>query len=312
VAAACDVDDKDRVLRFIKPSIINGSQTQGVLNDYFEKYDEESRFLNGEPHIKFEVIVTDDEDLVANISIARNFQNDVMALSIVGRRKQLDELEERFQKVYPDLRLRKSETDLIYEDNEYVDTERLIQVIAALVPQELWHKSEFNKVYTYSQKTRCLKEFQEIWEIAHNSDHKQNEQYKRLYNFYLDIAPQAYELYKKWKSHQIFKGSGLHAIKRGLGGVILEVPDGIVFPILASLSVFAEETSKGWTLTIPEIDAELFHNAKSSYMEVAKSNPNVMGKSKACYSNLAQIASIFARFVKSNRQMPLIEISEVK
>ena len=64
-----------------------------------------------------------------------------MAISIVGRRGHLDELETRFQRVYPGLKLRKSEIDVPYEDNNFVDTERLIQVIAALVPEYLWLKA---------------------------------------------------------------------------------------------------------------------------------------------------------------------------
>ena len=91
VARGAEVDDKRKVLLLQRPSIINGSQTQGELARYFEKYAQGENFF--EPNIKFELIVTKDDDLIAEISISRNFQNDVRAISIAGRRGRLDELE---------------------------------------------------------------------------------------------------------------------------------------------------------------------------------------------------------------------------
>jgi hypothetical protein len=119
-----------------------------------------------EPSIKFELIVTKDDDLIAEVSISRNFQNDVRAISIAGRRGQLDELEAAIQRVIPDAKLRKSETDLAV-DGEYLDTEKLIQVLFALMPPKffaLLEKEATSKVFAYSQKTRCLKLFQRIVE----------------------------------------------------------------------------------------------------------------------------------------------------
>jgi hypothetical protein len=114
------------------------------------------------PSIKFELIVTNDDDLIAEISIARNFQNDVRAISIAGRRGQLGDLEKAVQKGFPNVRLRKSETDLTA--GEFLDTEKIIQVILALLPESMMEKLDgladaSNKVSTYSQKTRCLKLF---------------------------------------------------------------------------------------------------------------------------------------------------------
>ena len=100
VARAAEVDDKRRVLILNRPSIINGSQTQDELRRYFEKGGPDAQDLY-EPSIKFELIVTKDNDLIAEISISRNFQNDVRAISIAGRRGQLDELEEAVQRSIP-------------------------------------------------------------------------------------------------------------------------------------------------------------------------------------------------------------------
>jgi len=305
VARDCEIDEKDKFLKLTRPSIINGAQTQGVISDLFKK---NILKIDGTPiHVKFEIIVTDDEELIAEISIARNFQNDVMSISIAGRLKILDELEKSFQAKLPETKLQKSETQL---SDDYIKTERLLQVIAALIPEELWLKSgDFNKVYTYSRKAACLKEFQELFEMAHIMSDPQHPlrlandskfgKHVQLYEFYLDIAAQAWELYEHWKRHQGFYGTRLRAIERDDNGQIKEVPDGIVFPILASLSVFAKKTRTGWKIQPPSAfnDKELIEAAATAYQEMADSNPNVMGKTKACYSSLSQITSIFKRLM---------------
>lgn len=300
VARDVEVDEKNKVIKLTRPSIINGSQTQGVIRDFVKEYGELS-LLNC--HIKFEIIVTDDDGLIAEISIARNFQNDVMAISIAGRLGQLDELEKSVQKCFPDSKLRKTETqwsnDL--DDSSYVPTEKLLQVIVALIPSKLWPRPEDkdnpNKVYTYSRKAQCLKEFQEVYKQAKDVGHQNHAKALELYNFYLDIAPQALSLYKKWKAHQGFKGSRLRSIDRN-NKEIVEVPDGIIFPILASLSAFIVKSDSGWVLSPPPQfkDEELIKAAKSAYTEIANSNPQSMGKNKACYSALYQITSIYKMF----------------
>lgn len=290
VSRGCEIDEKHNRVLLTDASIINGSQTQGVIRDFLHETEDAE---NVPAHVKFELIVTDNEELIGEISIARNFQNDVMTISIAGRLGQLDELEKRLQKHDPEAKLQKSETKL---SDDYVRTEKLLQVIAALVPESLWQKGEFNKVYTYSMKTKCLKEFQEIHRISHDRTHEKHAEFKELYNFYLDIAPAALELYDKWKSHQGFRGTGLRSIERD-GRNIIEVPDGIVFPILSSLSAFARKTKSGWKIEPPKDfdETELINSAKRVYQDIAQHNPWNMGKSKACYSSLYQITSIYRK-----------------
>jgi hypothetical protein len=296
VARRHEVDEQKKILRLTNASIINGSQTQGVLQDYFDRLAEDGD--QAPPiHIKYELIVIDDEDLIGEISIARNFQNDVASVSIAVRRGQLDELERALRRSDPESKLRKKETQL---SDDYVQTERLLQVITALVPASLWPKPKEtenpNKVYTYSMKAKCLKEFQDIFVKAHDAKHEGHKEAKELYRFYLDIAPQALELYEKWKSHQGFAGTGIRSITRE-GREIVEVPDGLVFPIIASLSAFAKKTDKGWRIVPPTVfkDAELIRAAKSVYQSMANSNPWLMGKNQACYFALYQITSIYRR-----------------
>ena len=291
VARSAEVDDKSKVIQLKKPSIINGSQTQGELKRYFETYGGRPDIV---PSIKFEIIVTDDDDLIAEISISRNFQNDVRAISIAGRRGQLDELESVIQKAIPGAKLRKSETDLT-ADGEFLDTEKLIQVILAVLPEEMMKRLDkqidpTNKVFTYSQKTRCLKLFQRLYE-----DQVEDEE---VYNCCLDLAPVAWSLYTEWKKHQGFKGTRIRSITRE-DGAIAEVPDGVIFPILAAHSAFVRKDKKSgeWLIRKPIIfaDSDLIDAAKQAYMEIADHNPQTMGKSKACYSTLLRITQIYAK-----------------
>jgi len=158
VARGSEVDEKTKIVTLANASIINGSQTQGVLKDYAEETGNDL-----EMSVKFELIITDDEDLISEVSIARNFQNDVKTISIVGQRGELDELDKRFQKRVPTKRLQKSETEWVSAENNFVQTEKLLQVIAALLPDELWFRpGGINRVYTYNSKATCLKDFDAI------------------------------------------------------------------------------------------------------------------------------------------------------
>ena len=300
VARDSEIDEKQKLLKLNNPSIINGSQTQGVVRDFLLARASDS--VVADIHIKFELIVTVDDDLIADISISRNFQNDVRNLSIVGRKGQLDELEESLQKQLPDFRLQKSETQLPADGNGYLETEKLLQVIAALLPKELgWKQAEYNKTYTYHAKAVCLKDFQEIYKRAKDPNDPDNRKFQDVYNFFLDISAQAWQLYDKWKRHQGFTGTGLRSIERE-GREVVDVPDGIIFPIIASLAEFAVETKSGWKISAPEQldDSELIRSAKSVYMEIAKSKPEIMGKTKACYSALQQITSIYKKLLQND------------
>ncbi len=296
VAHAAEVDDKRKVLLLRRPSIINGSQTQGELDRYFTKYRSSSDFF--EPSIKFELIVTTDDGLIAEISIARNFQNDVRPISIAGRRGQLDELERAVQKDIPGAKLRKSETDVA---GEYLDTEKLIQVIFALMPGALLKSLDeddnaSNKVFTYSQKTRCLKLFQRLVGTSGKGGED-----SEIYQYFLDISGQAWKLYEHWKSHPGFRQSRLPLFEREHGQIAV-IPDGILFPILSSFSVFVNRPGKKWEINIPDIfdENELIDAAAQTYTEIAGRNPQTMGKSKACYSTLLHLTGLCARLARSN------------
>lgn len=300
------VYEKEKSAELVNPSIINGSQTQGIIKDFcanLSKNKEEIPVI----HASFEIIVTTDKSLIAEISIARNLQNAVQALSIAGSLGQLDDLDRELQKAFPDRELKKSETDL---SDQFLPTERIIQVLVALTPDELWvdpKKAKPNKVKAYTSKARCLKDFQNVYKIVtgESSPPKSiaKKKYADLYQFYLDIVVEAYLLHEKWKTHQGWNGSRIKSkgIQRDEKGSIKEVADGIMFPILASFSTFARKKEDGkWTVSPPESfpEDDLIQTAKQVYIEIAKSDPPTMGKNQACYSALKQVTNMFKRYAK--------------
>jgi hypothetical protein len=174
-----------------------------------------------------------------------------------------------------------------------------IQVIFALMPVSLLTSLESNadgsKGFAYSQKTRCLKLFTRLCD-AQDSDPTA----RRAYSFFLDIAGDAWALYQKWKAHPGFRGTRLRFIERD-GGKIIDVPDGIVFPILGAFSAFVTASGKKWAFKIPARfdEKELIDAAASAYIEIAVHNPQTMGKSKACYSTLLRLTNVYARLSAS-------------
>ena len=302
VARISENNEKTKTLRLLKPSIINGSQTQGVVKGFLDGREEDQDSLS--VHVKFELIITSDDGLIAEISIARNSQDDVQPISIIGRRGQLDELNERIRQQQPKKRLRRSETQRPSDMNDIIDTERLLKVIAALLPKTLqWKSGEFSKAYTYDRPTTCLKDFALIEMRAKDPSDAQHKLSKKVYEFYLDIAPKALKIYEKWKRHQGFQGTGIHSLKRDDDRrTILEVPDGILFPIFAALSEFAVKGQDGWDIVIPPqlSDGKLIQAAKSCYIDIARSKPDAMGKTKACYMHMQQITSIYRELLPQN------------
>lgn len=297
VARHAEVNDAAKRIMLTDPSIINGSQTQGELRRYYETHEEGDT----EPSIRYEIIVTDEDDLIADISIARNFQNKVHALSIAGRKGYLDKLETSVKSQFPSFSLRKSESDV---DNveETIDAKLLIQVVWAVIPINMIKKIRpsraKSKAFTYSSQAACLKLFQDVVEENQNKD--ADLAHRDLYKCFLDLAPTAWKIYSKWKGHSGFKGTGIRkGIKRDKRNQILGVDKGIIFPILAAHSEFVFHGKSGWDVKLPDpdilSDKDLIDTALQAHKDVAGHNPQTMGKSSACYSMLQQITKVAAR-----------------
>lgn len=312
LARKVEVDDAKRIARLKGASIINGAQTQGVLKEYFGGGSSgEVSDPNRYPSVSFELIITDDEDLIAEITIARNFQNRVADLSIYGRQGLFDSLEEAIKKHDKNAKLRKTETDF---GPDYLDTEKMIQVVTAIAPQQIQFRSAAKlraktpetlyRVYAYRHRSRCLKDFAAVMDASEDenedgSTDKYPPEFKaEAKKYFLDMTWPAWQLYKRLRSEQAF--SRLHTVKGDVYAGKKEVaedgvPEGIVFPILSSLSQFVADSKNQWKLEIPKGFPwnTVFNQAINIFTTGAFHNPNVMGKSATCYLSLYGLISMY-------------------
>lgn len=285
VAREAKVDDNAKPPRvaLTDPSIINGAQTQGVLLDFFSERKDDIDF----PSVNFELIVTDDEELIASISIARNYQNEVTNLSIYGRQGRFDELETAMRRVDPTIQLKKRETDF---GAEFLDTEKLVQVLTAIAPTDIRLPSAekrkiktpetIYRVYAYRHRSRCLTDFAEVMDKP--------KEWPEAHQFFLDVAADAWKLYQRFKGEQSFsrlvcvKGETINGRKQVDSD---GVPDGIAFPMLSAMSRFAHEQKGRWQVKIPPKFPwqTFFQAAMTQETTTAGNNPQTMGKKADCY-----------------------------
>jgi hypothetical protein len=292
VAREAEVEDAKRQVLLQGASIINGAQTKGVLEDYFGSNPEDREY----PSVSFELIVADEPDLIANISIARNFQNRVDDLSIYGRHGLFDDLEKIMRKKDHKIVLRKRETDF---GDEFLDTEKLVQVVTVLAPENVEFPSARRRVsrietryrtYAYRHRSRCLRDFADVMENP--------KEWKGAHQYFLTAAPDAWDLYNSLKGEQAF--SSLQKVKgevvAGRKQVLPDgVPDGIVFPMMSALSRFVETKDGKSAVTIPARFPwkALFAQAEMIFKTTADHNPQTMGKDTDCYVALHGVIEMY-------------------
>ncbi len=299
------IEDESKRATLRRSSLINGAQSQGEIRRYIEECQkkgiEPNRF-----YVRAEIIVEGDPEYIVETAIARNTSTQVAALSQAGKKKAFDELERGFQKVFPDLKLRKSETDT---EPEYVDTERLLQFCTALMPEDLIDGAfTANKLKAYKQRAQCRASFEDA-AFAAMADPDCTE--ARLHDFYVDIAPYAWKEYQRWRSHPGWRGKYLqertNATTRAAEGEHT-VADGIVFPILAALSLFVKKETpkkeKGhWILEKPRIFRdEMMIDAAISQLRVACGGKVfLMGRQAGVYESLRLIPKMVLDVMSDRR-----------
>ncbi len=302
-------------------SIINGAQTQGVLKDWVDN----GNSLDG-VFIKYEAIIIPQDDdegesLAGDISVARNQQNKVEFISLLGTQKHLEELELSMLSFDGSWKIRKRETD----PDTLIDTGTLIQTIVALLPNELI--ADFSPLpdspQPYPWQSANLAKSLRLFE--HSVLDSKNASPKRpgLYEYMVQIAPHAWSVYQQWREDPTWKKTGIKSGKvhyskngnRDIGGgptkgrKKLDVqPDGIIFPVLSGLSIFCTKKASGWTIHIPsDFGKEEYMREVELVYKKSKSDPSRMGRNSSSYLALQEKAKTQLERILDKRKIAELE-----
>jgi hypothetical protein len=288
-ATAVEVDDNKKTISLQEPSIINGAQSQGEIRNWVHQmFADEGEDTSEVPFfVRAEIIVDPDPDEVVETAIARNTATAVKSISQAGARGHLDELEQSIKKVYPNIQIRKKETD---EDG--YDTRKVLQYARLLMPFGVsGNDSASEKLRPYKNPEQCLTEFSEWFEAK-----EKNEAARLKYQFTVQIAPHAiaeYEYWERhdaWNGHHIWEGTkkGGRACRRDKNGKIVWVSPGLIFPIVGAMSEFIDASPVGeWSLMKPKIfkPTEMIARAVAQFRTI-NSDPMQMGRSAGVYDAL--------------------------
>lgn len=296
VIAANDitVDDNAKTIKLKNPSILNGAQSQGEikkwLDEVYSSNPIESDLLEDPPfYVRAEIIVDPDQDEVVETAIARNTATPVKSISQAGARGHLEDLERSIQSVFPEMRIRKSETD----ENVF-DTRKILQYARLLMPASISNNdSSAEKLRAYKNPEQCLTDFSEWYETQ-----QQDKSAKAKYNFTVQIAPIAIKEYHYWETHDGWNGNhvweetkkGGRACRRDKDtGKIDWVSPGLVFPLMGAMSEFVEfdQGAGEWTIKKPHLfkPVEMIGRAVAQFRSV-NSDPMIMGRSAGTYDAL--------------------------
>jgi hypothetical protein len=285
-----DVDDNKKTIRIEDPSIINGAQSQGEIRQFIrEQFADEKEWNLQDPpfYVRAEIIVDADEGEVTETAIARNTATPVKSVSEAGARHVLDDLERSIKQKLPDIRIRKSETDV-----DVYDTRRILQFARLLMPVSVsGNASVSERLRAYKNPEQCLTEFCD-WHEQRAHD----EAARRKYDFTVQIAPYAIKEYDYWENHDAWNGhhlweetkKGGRACRRDDQNRIVWVSPGLLFPILGGMSEFVDQGNDDkWRIKKPKRfkPDEMIKRAVSQF-RAHSSDPMAMGRSEAAYDAL--------------------------
>jgi hypothetical protein len=300
-AAECVVNEEKKEVRLGCSSLINGAQSQGEIKRYLAECEEKGEAAK-DFYVRAEIIVVDESDFVTNVAIARNTATKVSELAQSGKKKKFDELEVSFLKVFPDAKLRKSDTDPV----DTIDTERVIQLCAAMMPLELVGDDRFisSKLKAYKNKAQCRVDFEKAHDELDKEEPERDQKLIEMYRYYVDMAPYAWNAYQEYRTHVAWRGKRLRketkAVKRK-SNQELTIADGLVFPIISALSLFVLKRDGHWILNKPSVfkDDDLIDAAVEQFREGCNSDPVVMGRSAGAYQSLMLVPRMSLRFQES-------------
>jgi hypothetical protein len=241
--------------------------------------------------------VEPDPAIRTNIAVARNTATKIEGISIAGKRGYFEDLAEAFRKTHPGFELARSETNV--EEN-FVDTRLLLQVLWAMMPEELTpehRRSTEARMRAYKNAAYCLQDFMTIFD-----GRKTDKGDAARYSYFIDMAGSGWLEYEKWRTHEHWNDKRLlerlgQAV-RGEDGIIKEISDGIVFPILAALSRFVKQNKGGhWKLVYPKVfeDDDMLIAARRM-LKQCDGRPMLMGRSGAAYEGLMTLTEMASRY----------------
>lgn len=288
-AESIEIDDAKKTISLVKPSILNGAQSQGEIKRWVkETYAGEIPLATEEPpfYVRAEIIIDADSDEVVETAIARNTATPVKSISQAGARGHLDELGASIRAIHPELKIRMKETD------EGIDTRKILQFARLLMPASVsGNESAAEQLRSYKNPEQCLTDFSRWYEEKNT-----NPQSKAKYNFMVQMAPHALDEYAYWEKHEKWNGNriftetkkGGRACRRDKAGLINWVSPGLVFPILGAMREFVVQTAPGkWAIKKPALfkPAEMISRALDQFRAL-NSDPMQMGRNAGAYDAL--------------------------
>jgi len=282
------INEERKTVTLDGASLINGAQSQGELRRYIDECTDRDEVPN-EFFVRVEFIVSEEPDFITQVAIARNTATKVSDLAQAGKQKKFDDLASSFSKIFPDAKLRKSDTDPV----DTIDTERVIQLCMALMPEEMVGPDKFiaSKIKAYKNKAQCRIEFEKAHDERDHEDVKLSNVQKEKYNFFVDMAPYAWEAYENYRKHPGWYGKRLRKDTKA----VLRKPnketiyaDGLVFPMISALSLFVKKVGGRWQIVKPSVfrDEMLIDAAVEQFREGCGSDPIQMGRSPGAYQSL--------------------------
>lgn len=294
-ASKITVDDKKKIVALRDASVNNGAQSQGEIQLYHHAC-EKLGVVPAEFAVRCELSIEPDPAMRTNIAVARNTATRIEGISIAGKHGYFEELAVAFKKAHPQLDLARSETDV---EDEYVDTRLLLQVMWAMMPEELapeHRRSMEARMRAYKNAAYCLQDFVRIADTR-----KTDESNAARYAYFIDMAGSAWQEYQRWKSHPNWNDKHLierlRQAVRGDDGIIREISDGIVFPILSSLSRFVKLSKGHWQIVYPRVftDDDMLIAARRQLSQCG-GRPMLMGRSGAAYEALMILTEMAERY----------------
>lgn len=295
-ASKITIDDNKKIVTLKDPSVNNGAQSQGEIKLYVDECER-----SGETPIEFavrcELSIEPESSTRTNIAVARNTATRIEGISIAGKHGYFTDLNVSFRKTHGSLELAESETDV---EDKYVDTRLLLQILWALMPEELApdnRRSIEARMRAYKNAAYCLQDFMAI----HDSRATDQANAAR-YAYFIDMAGPAWTEYEKWLRHPQWNDKRLREplgqAVRGEDGIIRQISDGIVFPILSALSRFVKRSKGGhWRIFYPKVflDEDMLIAARRQLKECG-GRPMLMGRSGGAYAALISLTEMAERY----------------